>query len=80
MELTIQLSPSPHSPAIRYQWAACKAKLAQCESEKMDLEADIVHVLEPLISRLKGKYLRGGIVPKELLLDRMQKRRLQAIA
>ena len=36
-----------------YQWAAAKAKCAQCESDKMEREADIVHVLEPIISQMK---------------------------
>ena len=36
-----------------YQWAAAKAKLAQCESDKMEHEADVVHVLEPIVSQIK---------------------------
>lgn len=36
-----------------YQWAAAKAKLAQCESDKMEHEADVVHVLEPIVSQAK---------------------------
>ncbi len=36
-----------------YQWAVAKAKLAQCESDQMEHEADVVHVLEPIVSQIK---------------------------
>ena len=44
-----------------YQWATTKAKLAQCESEKMEFEADVVHVLA------KGRIIKTG--GKDLALE-----------
>merc|ERR1711871_1265529 len=44
-----------------YQWAAAKAKLAQCESDKMEYEADVIHVLDPIITSLKKHIPAKGL-------------------
>ena len=63
-----------------YLWAATKARLAQSESDKMDMEADLVHVLEPLAGKLKRALQKKGSNFKELDLDEMQAKRLGALA
>ena len=46
----------------------------------MDMEADLVHVLEPLAIKLKHSLAKRGFVFKELGLDEMQQKRLDALS
>ena len=62
-----------------YQWAAAKAKLAQYESDKMEHEADVVHVLEPIVSQVK-RLLPANLVSKvNNRLDDMQQKRFASL-
>ena len=62
-----------------YQWAAAKAKCAQCESDKMEHESDVVHVLEPIICQMK-RLLPANLVSKvNNRLDDMQQKRFASL-
>jgi hypothetical protein len=62
-----------------YHWASAKAKLAQCESEKMDHETYVVHVLEPIITCLRDKMDSKSLKDCRKLLDAIQEKRLMEL-
>ena len=62
-----------------YHWASAKAKLAQCESEKMDHETYVVHVLEPIIVSLRDKMQRKDLNDVRKMLDAIQEKRLMEL-
>ena len=63
-----------------YQWAVAKARVAQCESEKMSINAD-KEILQVVAAVLKTKACKNGRVPSDVAqsLNSMQMNTLKSI-
>jgi len=63
-----------------YQWGVAKAKLAQIESERAELQAQI-NVATNVVSALKAQLLKQGkTATKGLVLDRIEQRLYDSLA
>ena len=63
---------------IEYQWAAAKAKLAQAQLDREELDADVC-VLEDLVTKLKLKAVKTAQDLKSLRLTKKQTTRFYSL-
>lgn len=67
-----------HVVEVEYQWASSKAKLAQAQLDREELESDVC-VLEDLVTKLKLKAIKSSQDLRALRLTEKQLKRFYSL-